>query len=261
MDSPVPTILERIVAQKRAGLPEARRAAADIERRAEAQAAGRRNFAAALRTGRPAIVAELKKASPSKGLLTPTYVPGKLARTYEQGGAAALSVLTDGPFFQGCLDDLAAARAAAGIPVLRKDFTIDPFHVMEAAAWGADAILLITAILSNAEMRQFRELAESYRMTALVEVHDESELRRAVDSGARVIGVNNRTLRTFEVSLEISLRLAELMPAETTRVAESGIRSAADIQTLTAAGYHAFLVGEHLVTSPDPAASIRDLAA
>ena len=170
-------------------------------------------------------------------------------------------MLTDSQFFQGCLDDLATARTAVGIPVLRKDSPIDPFHVMEAAAWGADAILLIAAILSDAEMRQFRELAESYRMAALVEVHDEGELRRAVDSGARVIGVNNRDLRTFEVRLEISLRLAEQMPAEITRVAESGIRSAADIRALTAAGYHAFLVGEHLVTSSDPAASIRDLAA
>jgi indole-3-glycerol phosphate synthase len=261
MNSAIPTILERIVAQKRADLPAARRAALDIERRAEAQVGGRRDFEAALRTRRPAIIAELKKASPSKGLLAPGYAPGSLAPAYEQGGAAALSVLTDGPFFQGCLDDLATARTAVRIPVLRKDFTIDPFHVLEAAAWGADAILLIAAILSGAEMRNLRELAESYRMTALVEVHDESELRRAVDSGARVIGVNNRDLRTFEVRLEISLRLAGQMPAETTRVAESGIRSAADIRALSAAGYHAFLIGEHLVTSSDPAASIRDLAA
>lgn len=261
MTSAVPDILERIVARKQADLAGARLALRDVDTRIEKAVAGRRDFAAALRTSRPAIIAELKKASPSKGLLVPDYNPGAIAPAYEAGGAAALSVLTEGPFFQGRLEDLAMARAAVGIPVLRKDFTVDPFHVHEAAAWGADAILLIAAILSDTELRDLRELAASYRMTALVEVHDDTELRRAVDSGASVIGVNNRDLRTFEVRLETSLQLAEGMPAGATRVAESGIRSPADVRMLSAAGYHAFLIGEHLVTSADPAASIRDLAA
>ncbi|MBS1873795.1 MAG: indole-3-glycerol phosphate synthase TrpC [Acidobacteria bacterium] len=260
MTTALPTILERIVAQKRADLDRARQAlTGDVDARIEQAVAHRRDFAAALRAQSPAVISELKKASPSKGLLAPDYAPATLAPAYEQGGAAALSVLTDGPFFQGRLEDLAVARAAVRIPVLRKDFTVDPFHVREAAAWGADAILLIAAILTDAELRDLRELAESYRLTALVEVHDAEELRRAIGSGASVIGVNNRDLRTFEVRLETSLRLADAMPAQATRVAESGIRSAADIRALAAAGYHAFLIGEHLVTSADPASSIRDL--
>lgn len=209
----------------------------------------------------PAIIAELKKASPSKGVLAPVYDPHLLAPAYQSGGAAALSVLTDRNFFHGRLEDLQQARAATSIPILRKDFTIDPLNVVEAAAAGADAILLIAAILSGAELRELRELAGSYRMAALVEVHDFLELERAIGSGATVIGVNNRDLRTFEVRLDTSLRLAERMPANVTRVAESGIHSAGDIRTLTAAGYHAFLIGEHLMTSADPAQSIRDLAA
>lgn len=261
MTSAAPTILERIVARKRSDLAEARLAYSSVEADAEASVGGRRDFAAALRRSAPAIIAELKKASPSRGLLVPEYSPAEIAPAYERGGAAALSVLTDRPFFQGRLEDLAAARAAVGVPVLRKDFTIDPFHVREAAAWKADAVLLIVAILSDRELRDLRELAESYRMAALVEVHDARELERAVDSGATVIGVNNRDLRTFEVRLETSLNLAGRMPGGATRVAESGIRSAADIRMLRDAGYHAFLIGEHLVTSSDPAASIRDLVA
>jgi indole-3-glycerol phosphate synthase len=255
------TILQRIVAEKRAGLAAARAALPDVETRAAGQLAARRDFEAALRAAHPAIIAELKKASPSRGLLVPGYDPAVIAPAYERGGAAALSVLTDAPNFQGSLADLATARAATRIPVLRKDFTMDPFHVAEAAAWGADAILLIAAILTDPELRHLRELAEKYRMTALVEVHDSTELDRAIDSGARVIGVNSRDLRTFEVRLETSLRLAERMPASVLRVAESGIRSGADVRRLSAAGYHAFLVGEHLVTAADKAASVRELTA
>jgi len=255
----VPTILERIVAQKKADLPAARAALRDVESLASEQVAARRDFEAALRKTRPAIIAELKKASPSKGLLAADYDPASIAPKYERGGAAALSVLTDAPYFQGCLADLLKARKATRIPVLRKDFTIDPFHIAEAAAGGADAILLIAAILSDASLRDLRELAEVYRMAALVEVHDEGELRRAVDSGARVIGVNNRDLRTFEVRLETSLRLAGLMPAGAVWVAESGIRSREDVRALSDAGYAAFLVGERLMTSADPAQALRDL--
>lgn len=221
----------------------------------------RRDFQAALRRSTPAIIAELKKASPSKGVLARDYNPAVIAPTYELGGAAALSVLTDQQFFCGCLDDLEAARAATKIPVLRKDFTIDPAHVIQAAASGADAILLIVAILSDADLRSLRELAARYGIAALVEVHDAPELDRAIDSGARIIGVNNRDLRTFEVHLETAIRLAERMPSDVTCVAESGIHSAADVRRLSAAGYHAFLVGEHLMTSADPAASLRNLAA
>ncbi|MCP5117652.1 MAG: indole-3-glycerol-phosphate synthase, partial [bacterium] len=169
------------------------------------------------------------------------------------------SVLTDAPFFQGGLMDLVAARSAVGIPALRKDFTIDEFHVVEAAAHGADAILLIAAILTGDEMKRFRELAAQYGMAALVEVHDEAELASALDSGAEIVGVNNRNLHTFEVTLETSLRLAEHMPEGVVKISESGIHSSADVKRLGAAGYQAFLVGEHLMKSGDPASAIREL--
>lgn len=261
MTSALPTFLERIVAQKRAELEAARSMLPKLEKLAEEQTTGRRDFEAALRGRHPAIIAELKKASPSKGLLASEYSPGAIATRYERGGAAALSVLTDREFFQGRIEDLQAARSATSIPVLRKDFTIDPFHVIEAAAAGADAILLITAILSDAELLQLRELALQFRMTTLVEVHDAIELERAVGSGAQVIGVNSRDLHTFEINPETAIHLAYRMPTAATRVAESGIRSGADIKTLSEAGYHAFLIGEHLMTSEDPLASLRDLVA
>lgn len=260
MTSAPPTILDRIVAQKRIELSALRATVPGLEERAAARVGSRRSFEAALRRS-PAVIAELKKASPSKGLLAPGYDPARIAPSYERGGAAALSVLTDAEFFQGSLADLDAARRATGIPVLRKDFTVDPLQVVEAAAAGADAILLIAAILTDSELRDFREQAGRYALSALVEVHDAGELRRAIDSGARIIGVNNRDLRTFEVRLDTSLRLAEQMPSDVIRVAESGIRTTADVRTLSAAGYHAFLVGEHLMTSPDPGAAIRELIA
>jgi indole-3-glycerol phosphate synthase len=215
--------------------------------------------AAALRQNPPAIIAEIKKASPSKGIIAEDFDPPRMAQAYHAGGAAALSVLTDAQFFRGSLADLQAARAKVNLPVLRKDFTIDPFHVVEAAAHGADAILLIAAILSERELRDLRELAGRYRMTALVEVHDGVELHVAIASGARVIGVNNRDLRTFRVSLETSLQLAERIPDQAVRVAESGIRSREDVARLSEAGYHAFLVGEHLMRSADPAEELRAL--
>jgi indole-3-glycerol phosphate synthase len=170
-------------------------------------------------------------------------------------------VLTDGPYFQGSLADLQAARAAVGIPVLRKDFTIATSQILEAAANGADAILLIAAILTERELRDFREAAGRYGLSALVEVHDRNELDRAIGSGANLIGVNNRNLRTFEVHLDISLELAQHMPADALLVSESGIGTAADIARLRAAGYSAFLVGEHLMKSADPAAALRALVA
>ncbi len=222
--------------------------------------ASRRDFRAALTARAPAIIAEVKKASPSKGVLSTDFDPTRIARSYEAGGAAALSVLTDGPFFQGSLADLQAARAAVSLPVLRKDFTIAPAQILEAAAHGADAILLIAAILTTAEMRSFREIAAGLKLSALVEVHDRAELDRAIDSGAEIIGVNNRNLSTFELSLDVSLSLAEFMPKGAVLVSESGIHNAADIARLRGAGYQAFLVGEHLMKSGDPAGALRELA-
>jgi len=254
----VPDILAQIVELKKRELAERE---VDVESRAAAAISRRRDFSSALSQHRPAIIAEIKKASPSKGVLAEKFDPASLARAYEQGGAAALSVLTDQKHFQGSLSDLEGARSAGKLPVLRKDFTIDAYHVQEAAAHGADAILLIAAILTERQMRDFRELAESYRMSALVEVHDADDLERAVASGARIIGVNNRDLHTFEVNLDTALRLAEKIPSTALRVAESGIHSAADLQRLTAAGYGAFLVGEHLMKSGDPANALRVLLA
>lgn len=223
--------------------------------------AHRRDFRAALAARQPAIIAEIKKASPSKGLLAADFQPVRMATAYAGGGAAALSVLTDQRFFQGSLDDLKAARSAVRLPVLRKDFTLDEVHVLEAAAHNADAILLIAAILTSAWMRRLREFAGQYGIAALVEVHDEEELARAIDSGAEILGVNNRNLHTFELTPETSLRLAEKMPPAAIRVSESGIHSAEDIGRLRAAGYHAFLIGEHLMKSPDPAEALRCLLA
>jgi indole-3-glycerol phosphate synthase len=252
----VPGILAQIVEQKKLELATR---AEGLERRAEAGMSSRRDFARALTSRPTAIIAEIKQASPSKGILAEHYEPAAIAAAYEQGGAAALSVLTDEKYFRGSLADLAAARAATELPVLRKDFTIDAYHVHEAAAHGADAILLIAAILSERQMRDFRELADRYRMAALVEVHDEEELKAAVASGARILGVNNRNLNTFEVDLQVSLRLAEKMPSGALTVAESGIHSRTDIAKLRAAGYQAFLVGEHLMKSGDPAQAVRAL--
>lgn len=221
----------------------------------------RRDFAGALAAARPAIIAEVKQASPSAGVLAGDFDPGAAGARYEAGGAAALSVLTDGPFFQGKLGDLEAARQRVRLPVLRKDFTIDPVCVVEAAAHGADAVLLIAAILTEREMRDLRELAAGFGMAALVEVHSEAELEPALASGAEIIGVNNRNLHTFEVRLETSFRLAERIPAGVVRVSESGIRSRAEVRQLREAGYQAFLIGEHLMRSPDPAAALRELIA
>ena len=259
MTSAVPDILARIVAHKQEQLAKYDVSLEAYEQQAETRVA--RDFAGALAAHPPAIIAEVKQASPSKGVFPGVFDPEAIARSYAAGGAAALSVLTDEQFFRGSLDHLRIARAAVDVPVIRKDFTIHRIQIAEAAAAGADAILLIVAILNDAELRDFREYAESLRLTALVEVHDAAELSRAVDSGARVIGVNNRDLRTFEVHLETSLRLAEAMPEGAVRVSESGITSGADVARLRAAGFHAFLVGEHLMRSGNPAGAIEDLRA
>jgi indole-3-glycerol phosphate synthase len=254
----LPDILATIVERKKLDLAVRE---SGVEERAERSIIQRRDFLAALSGRTPAVIAEIKKASPSKGVLSSEFDPAAIAGLYEQGGAAALSVLTDEKHFQGSLSDLESAREAVRIPALRKDFTIDAYHVYQTAAYGADAILLIAAILSERQMRDFRELAERYRMAALVEVHDEEELGPAIACGARLIGVNNRNLHTFEVSLETSMRLAEKIPTGVVRVAESGIHSSADVERLRAAGYQAFLVGEHLMKSGDPVGALRALLA
>jgi indole-3-glycerol phosphate synthase len=254
----VPDILAKIVETKRSELASLAANRAVLERRA-ADRKPARDFKRTLRAKPPAVIAEIKKASPSKGVLLQDFRPASIARIYEEGGAACLSVLTDRDYFQGGLVDLEAARAAVALPVLRKDFTIDPLHVTEAAAHGADSILLIAAILTEREMRDLRELASSFGMAALVEVHDASELAAAVHSGADMIGVNNRNLHTFEVTLETSVRLADKMPQETLKVAESGIHSRADVEQLRSAGFDAFLVGEHLMKAADPVAALKEL--
>jgi indole-3-glycerol phosphate synthase len=257
----IPDILARIVAKKREELARSLPSMEKWERRAASRAGARRPFHAALSSARPAIIAEVKKASPSKGVLSADFDPARIAAQYERGGAAAVSVLTDESFFQGSLADLETARAAISLPVLRKDFTIAPAGIVEAAAHGADAILLIAAILTEREIRDFRETAARYQLDALVEVHNRAELEMALGAGSRIIGVNNRDLTTFQVSLETSLRLAEHVPAGILRVSESGIHHAGDIAKLRDAGYHAFLVGEHLMRSGDPAAALRQLVA
>ncbi len=259
MTQTVPGILARIVEHKRKERVSSAVPRAELERRALVHSSTRRDFRAALEQRTPAIIAEIKKASPSKGVLTGNFDPARLAREYERGGAAALSVLTDAQFFQGSLADLKQARDASGIPVLRKDFTMDEYHVIEAAAHGADAILLIAAILPAAQIRSLRERAHELGMAALVEVHNEQELDSALDAGAAIIGVNNRDLNSFEVTLETSLRLSERIPADIVKVSESGIHSAHDIRMLQSAGFQAFLVGEHLMRSGDPAAALRYL--
>jgi indole-3-glycerol phosphate synthase len=252
-------ILSEIVQHKQVEVIALQEHAAVLEQQAYERKLPARPFAEALRKTEPAIIAELKKASPSKGLLAADYHPAFVAHAYEAGGAACLSVLTDKEYFAGSLHDLEAARAAVTIPVLRKDFTIDRLQIFEAAARGADAILLIAAVLEVSELQSFRELAASLHMASLVEVHDADELKKALDSGAEVIGVNNRDLQTFEVQLETSLRLSYLMPSASIRVSESGIASRSDIELLLGAGFHAFLVGESLMKSPDPSSALAAL--
>ncbi len=243
-----------------------RRAAADPRRTDQLveQAAGMepaRGFAAALRGGdRLRVIAEVKRRSPSKGPLAPDLDPASLARAYEEAGAACLSVLTDGEHFGGSADDLAAARAAVRLPVLRKDFTVCPNDVVDARLMGADCVLLIAAALDDAELSDFDALAAEVGLDALVEVHDEEELERAVaHTRARLVGVNQRDLVTFEVDQQRAVRVAGAMPEGAVRVAESGVRGRGDAVALAAAGYDAVLVGEHLVTAGDTVGALREL--
>ncbi|HEX5411419.1 MAG TPA: indole-3-glycerol phosphate synthase TrpC [Terriglobia bacterium] len=218
-----------------------------------------RDFAAALSGEVLSVITELKKASPSKGLLRPDFRPREIAQSYQQAGASALSVLTEEEFFQGSLDNLKAARAAVRLPVLRKDFIIDEYQVYESVAAGADAFLLIVAALEDRDLRHFLELSERLRLAALVEVHTAEELGRAIDSGARIIGINNRDLNTLEVSLETSILLREKIPPRCLAVSESGIKSGGDLEKLAKAGFDAVLIGEHLMLARDPGEELSRL--
>jgi indole-3-glycerol phosphate synthase len=221
-----------------------------------------RGFAAALRhaaTAGPAVIAELKKASPSRGLIRPEFDPPSLARALAANGAAALSVLTEEQFFQGSLENLRIASAATTIPCLRKDFIVDEWQILEARAACADAILLIAAALTDAELRRFTEAAHALQLDVLCEVHDAEEARRVQDLGCDAVGINNRNLRTFAVRLETSLELIESLPAAAVRVAESGIHTAADLVRLRDAGFHAFLIGESLMRHAVPGEALRSL--
>lgn len=253
--SVMPTSLDSIVTVARQRVFE-RRKVADLSalERAAAQHTPRGFLKRLRRVSQDgiAIIAELKKASPSKGLIRADFRPASLARELEQAGAAALSVLTDEPFFRGSLDYLCEASSSTSLPCLRKDFIVDEFQIVEARANCADAILLIVAALTQPELVSLGASAQSHQLDVLCEAHDEQELERALGAGCRLIGINNRDLRTFEVSLQTAFRLAEKMPTGCFRVAESGIHSGADLAQLRAAGYEAFLIGESLMKAERP---------
>ena len=257
-------ILKRIVAVKREELAAAlaTRGPAGLRRDAEALG-GQRDFVGSLRAkvaaGHAAVIAEIKKASPSKGILREHFVPAEIAASYESHGAAALSVLTDAQFFQGSIAFLQQARAACSLPVLRKDFIIDAYQVFEARACGADCILLIAACLDDVQMSDLEAQAAALGMAVLVEVHDGAELDRALKLKTPLLGINNRNLRTFEVSLDITLGLLERVPAERLLVTESGILGSADVKRMRDAGVHSFLVGEAFMRASDPGVALSAL--
>ncbi len=255
------SLLDQIVAQTRREVTAARtRVSAEALRGQLAAAPPPRDFLAALAGGPPIrLIAEVKKASPSRGLLRADFQPAEIARVYQRHGAACLSVLTDEPYFQGSLDHLRAVRAAVDLPLLRKDFIIDPYQVLEARAAGADAVLLIAECLDDDLLRRLYEEIVTLGMTPLVELYEPANLPRVLSLGARLVGINNRDLRTFHADLEHTLRLRGQIPPDRLVVGESGIRSRADVLRLQAAGVHAMLVGETLVTRPDIGAAVDEL--
>ena len=259
-------ILDKILAVKHEEVAAGRRERplAMLEREAAALPAAR-DFVGALRSRvearRPAVIAEVKKASPSKGLLRADFDPAAIARSYEAGGAACLSVLTDRQFFQGDAAYLQAARGACGLPVLRKDFIVDPYQVVEARAMGADCILLIVAALEQTRMVELERCAVEHGLAVLVEVHDAAELERALALSTPLVGVNNRNLRTFETRLETTLDLVARIPGDRLLVTESGIHTPEDVRRLRDYGIHAFLVGEAFMRAPDPGAELQRLFA
>jgi indole-3-glycerol phosphate synthase len=268
MTSQTDTVLATILAATRSTVAAAKKSVSLGELEDRATQHHPRGWAAALRgraTSGAAVIAEIKKASPSKGLIRADFDPSWLARRYKVGGAAALSVLTDEPFFQGSLRNLELASASAPLPCLRKDFIVDEYQIVEARAHRADAILLIAAALPDSELRHLAQVAQGFSLDVLVEVHTAEELDRVLavlgEGGASAIGVNNRDLRSFEVSLETSLALVGRIPASVVRVAESGIGSAADIIRLRQAGFDAFLIGESLMRQPDPGTALAELLA
>ena len=257
-------ILNRILQVKREEITRDRQrySFADLEAQAQEQSAAR-GFARALQArvaqAQPAVIAEIKKASPSKGVLRENFDPPAIAHSYEQGGAACLSVLTDEQFFQGSNAYLQAARAACALPVIRKDFLIDPYQVAQARAIGADAVLLIVAALSNAQLHELEAAAQHFGLDVLVEVHDGDELERALDLKTPLIGINNRNLRTFETSLQITLDLLPRIPADRLVITESAIHQPADVAKMRAANVHAFLVGEAFMRAADPGTELQRL--
>ena len=257
-------ILNKIVAVKHEEIAVAKKKVSLEAIRADAESRVlTRDFEAALRakiaSGQAAVIAEVKKASPSKGVLREDFIPADIAQSYAEHGAACLSVLTDRQFFQGQPDYLKQARASCDLPVLRKDFMVDPYQVYEARAMGADCILLIAACLDDAQMADLEAIARSLDMAVLVEVHDGAELDRALKLKTLLVGINNRNLRSFEVSLSTTLDLLPRMPADRLLITESGILGAADVTTMRAAGVHAFLVGEAFMRAPDPGVALATL--
>jgi indole-3-glycerol phosphate synthase len=259
-------ILDKIVAVKRQEVAAALARKPLSAMRADAESRVlTRDFVGAMRAkiaaGLPAVIAEVKKASPSKGILRPDFIPADIAQSYAEHGAACLSVLTDQQFFQGSIDYLKQARASCDLPVLRKDFMVDAYQVYEARAMGADCILLIAACLDDAQMQSLEALAMSLDMAVLVEVHDGAELQRALQLKTPLLGINNRNLKTFEVSLDATLGMIKDVPADRLLVTESGITTTADVQRMRTAGVQAFLVGEAFMRADDPGQALAQLFA
>ncbi len=257
-------ILDKIVAVKRQEVAAAQKRKSLAIMRADAESRVlTRDFVGALRAkisaGKPAVIAEIKKASPSKGVLREDFIPADIAQSYAECGAACLSVLTDVQFFQGEVDYLKQARASCQLPVLRKDFMVDPYQIYESRAMGADCILLIAACLDDAQMKDLEAIARSLDMAVLVEVHDGAELDRALKLKTPLIGINNRNLKTFEVSLDTTLTLKAKVPADRLLVTESGIQTRDDVLRMGAAGVSAFLVGEAFMRAPDPGEALAAL--